>query len=56
MLTLHGQGIDKLGKGLIVEALSEDGLIEAVSIKGYESFGIVCNGTQNFIQKDQIII
>ena len=38
--SLHGQGINKLGDGLSVEALSEDGLVEAVSIKGYETFGI----------------
>ena len=38
--SLHGQGINKLGKGLTVEALSEDGLIEAISINGYEAFGI----------------
>ncbi len=38
--SLHGQGIDRLGNGLKVEALSEDGLIEALSIKGYETFGV----------------
>ena len=38
--SLHGQGIDRLGDGLKVEALSEDGLIEALSIDGYETFGI----------------
>ena len=38
--SLHGQGIDKLGKGLDVEAYSNDGLIEAISIKGYPSFGV----------------
>ena len=38
--TLHGQGIDQLGKGLVVEAFSEDGLVEAVSIKDYCAFGI----------------
>jgi putative glutamine amidotransferase len=30
--SLHQQGIDKLGSGLFVEAISEDGLIEAVSV------------------------
>jgi putative glutamine amidotransferase len=32
--TIHQQGIDKLGEGLHVEAVSEDGLIEAVSMPG----------------------
>jgi putative glutamine amidotransferase len=30
--SLHQQGIDRIGKGLHIEAISEDGLIEAVSI------------------------
>ena len=30
--SLHGQGIDKLGAGLLVEARAEDGLIEAVRL------------------------
>ncbi len=38
--SLHGQGIDRLGDGLKVEAMSEDGLIEAVSIQDYKNFGI----------------
>ena len=38
--SLHGQGIDKLGNDLIVEANSEDGLIEAISIKNYPSFSL----------------
>lgn len=38
--SLHGQGIKKLGNNLNVEACSEDGLIEAISIKDYPSFGI----------------
>jgi len=38
--SLHGQGIQRLGKDLNVEACSEDGLIEAISIKNYSSFGI----------------
>jgi putative glutamine amidotransferase len=32
--TLHEQGIDRLGRGLNVEAISDDGLIEAVSMPG----------------------
>ena len=38
--SLHGQGIQHLGKDLNVEAYSEDGLIEAISIKNHSSFGI----------------
>ena len=38
--TLHGQGIDQLGQGLTVEAHSQDGLVEAISIAGYPTFGI----------------
>jgi putative glutamine amidotransferase len=38
--TLHGQGIDQLGQGLNVEAYAQDGLIEAISIAGYPTFGI----------------
>jgi putative glutamine amidotransferase len=30
--SLHNQGIDRLGKGLFTEAVSEDGLIEAISV------------------------
>ena len=38
--SLHGQGIDKLGGGLTVEAYSEDGLIEAISVTDYKAFGV----------------
>ena len=38
--SLHGQGIDKLGEGLTVEAYSEDGLIEAISVTDYKAFGV----------------
>ena len=38
--SLHGQGIDRIGDGLKVEAMSEDGLVEAVSIEDYGTFGI----------------
>jgi putative glutamine amidotransferase len=32
--SLHAQGIDRLGRGLHVECISDDGLIEAVSMPG----------------------
>lgn len=32
--TVHQQGVDRLGKGLHVEAVASDGLIEAVSVPG----------------------
>ena len=32
--SLHGQGIDRLGSDLIVEALAPDGLVEAVRLAG----------------------
>ena len=32
--SIHEQGIDKLGNGLQIEATSEDGLIEAISLPG----------------------
>ena len=40
--SLHGQGIDRLGKNLIVEALTDDGTVEAFRVDGAESlaFGV----------------
>jgi putative glutamine amidotransferase len=36
--SLHSQGIDRLGKGLDVEATAEDGLVEAFSVAGSPGF------------------
>jgi putative glutamine amidotransferase len=36
--SLHGQGIDRLAPGLAVEALADDGVIEAVSVAGSKGF------------------
>jgi putative glutamine amidotransferase len=36
--SLHSQGIDRLGKGLRVEATAEDGLVEAFSVAGAPGF------------------
>lgn len=38
--SLHGQGIDKVAPGLQVEALSLDGLVEAVSVKNAKTFAL----------------
>ena len=38
--SLHGQGIDRLGAGLVAEAYAPDGLIEAVSISGAKTFAL----------------
>jgi len=36
--SLHGQAIDRLADGLRVEAVSDDGVIEGVSMPGSASF------------------
>lgn len=36
--SIHGQGLDRLAPGLRVEALAEDGLVEAVSLPGARAF------------------
>lgn len=36
--SVHSQGIDKLGDGLVVEATAPDGLIEAVTVEGAAGF------------------
>jgi putative glutamine amidotransferase len=38
--SLHGQGIDLLGAGLVAEAFAPDGLIEAVSVANSSSFAL----------------
>ncbi|MGD2113622.1 MAG: gamma-glutamyl-gamma-aminobutyrate hydrolase family protein [Acidobacteriota bacterium] len=38
--SLHGQGIRRLGEGLVVEATAPDGLIEAVSVRRSRSFAL----------------
>lgn len=39
--SLHGQGIHKLGDGLRVEAISDDGLVEALTDPNGQSFNLV---------------
>ena len=36
--TLHGQGIDRLGEGLVVEAISDDNVIEGISVSAHSNF------------------
>lgn len=36
--SLHGQGVNKVGDGLNVEAIAEDGLVEALSVKDAKGF------------------
>lgn len=38
--SVHGQGIERLGAGLAVEATAPDGLVEAVSVGGAASFAL----------------
>jgi putative glutamine amidotransferase len=38
--SLHGQGIETLAPGLRIEAVAEDGLIEAFSVMGAKSFAL----------------
>jgi putative glutamine amidotransferase len=37
--SLHGQGIDQLGRDLVIQAISDDNIIEGISIKNHPSFG-----------------
>ncbi|MEM7255137.1 MAG: gamma-glutamyl-gamma-aminobutyrate hydrolase family protein, partial [Pseudomonadota bacterium] len=38
--SLHGQGIDALGNGLVIEATADDGTIEAVSVPDSDGFAL----------------
>jgi putative glutamine amidotransferase len=38
--SLHGQGVERLGNGLVAEASAPDGLIEAVSVKDAPAFAL----------------
>jgi putative glutamine amidotransferase len=38
--SLHGQGIDRLAPGLVVEAVADDGTIEAVSVAGSKGWAL----------------
>ncbi len=38
--SVHGQGVERLGAGLRIEALAPDGLIEAFSVEAAQSFAL----------------
>jgi putative glutamine amidotransferase len=38
--SLHTQGVDRLGEGLVVEARAPDGLVEAFSVAGAKGFAL----------------
>ena len=38
--SVHGQGIDRLAEGLRIEAVAEDGLVEAVSVLNAKQFAL----------------
>ena len=38
--SLHAQGIDKIGNGLVIEAVAPDGIIEALSLKSRDQFAL----------------
>ncbi|HEX9584129.1 MAG TPA: gamma-glutamyl-gamma-aminobutyrate hydrolase family protein [Gammaproteobacteria bacterium] len=38
--SLHSQGVDRLGGGLVAEATAEDGLVEAFRVKGATAFAL----------------
>lgn len=38
--SVHGQGIERVGNGLRIEAVARDGLVEALSVQGSRSFAL----------------
>jgi putative glutamine amidotransferase len=38
--SVHGQGIARVGQGLRVEAVAEDGLVEGLSVEGSRAFAL----------------
>ncbi len=38
--SVHAQGLDRLGEGLVIEAYAPDGLVEAVSVSGASAFAL----------------
>jgi putative glutamine amidotransferase len=48
--SLHGQGIKRLGKGLVAEALAPDGLVEGVELPGHP-FGLAVQWHPEWLQE-----
>ncbi len=38
--SLHGQGLDRLGEGVVIEGVSPDGLVEAMRVEGAKTFTV----------------
>jgi putative glutamine amidotransferase len=53
--SLHGQGIDRLGHGLVVEAVAPDGLIEAISVKDATAFALGVQWHPEWKQSDDAL-
>ena len=51
--SLHGQAIAQLGPGLRAEAISKDGVIEAVSIEGQLALGVQWHPEWAFAENPQ---
>jgi putative glutamine amidotransferase len=52
--SLHAQGIDRLGDGLVVEAVSPDGVIEAVRVKDAKDFAVGVQWHPECLQTDPL--
>ncbi|WP_262696393.1 gamma-glutamyl-gamma-aminobutyrate hydrolase family protein [Kordiimonas aquimaris] len=52
--TLHGQGVNKLGQGLTVEAEADDGTIEALSVAAAAGFALALQWHPEWQAKDNI--
>lgn len=51
--SLHGQGIDRLAEGLIVEATAPDGVIEAVRVEDAPAFAIGVQWHPEWLYRDE---
>lgn len=50
--SLHGQGIDRPGRGMVVEATAEDSTIEAISVAGARAFALGVQWHPEFAAED----
>jgi putative glutamine amidotransferase len=50
--SLHGQGVARLGEGLQIEAVAEDGQIEAISVKGSKAFAVAVQWHPEYHSKE----